>query len=96
MEIGWDPWGTLPHFLPQQIVLESPGSLAPNWPSAASDTHRGNAREMSGDPLAELALQVAGDLGDRQRRRVLVESLGCRGSEGGHGGCFDWLEARLP
>lgn len=23
MEIGWDPWRSLPHFLPQQIALES-------------------------------------------------------------------------
>jgi hypothetical protein len=22
VEIGWNPWGTLPHFLPQQIALK--------------------------------------------------------------------------
>lgn len=85
MEIGWDPWGTLPHFLPQQTAnvkssIETakdpwndphpqPGDFDAESDNAQVDIHEGN-------PEAKLSILVRVEGDDAKRLERIASARG--------------------
>jgi len=69
VEIGWNPWGTLPHFLPQRIPLESTAAAH----RAGRQRHRIDIAEMISQLLATDAARVK--LGARDISTAEAEQL---------------------